>query len=63
MRGEALPEREELVAPVIGIDVGKRWLDVFVYPVGHRMRLANDAAGIAALAARCLSVGAGLVVM
>ena len=63
MRGKTSSKREEPTAPVVGIDVSKRWLDVYVHPVGHRMRLANDAAGIAALAARCLSVDAGLVVM
>ncbi|MDB2407789.1 hypothetical protein N9W17_04610, partial [Jannaschia sp.] len=50
-------------APVVGIDVCKRWSDVFIHPVGRGMRLSNDAAGIAALKAHCLSADTALVVI
>lgn len=63
MRGKALSEQEEPTTPVVGIDVSKRWLDVFIHPEGQRLKLANDAAGIAALKARCLKVEASMVVM
>jgi transposase len=63
MRGKALAEREKPTAPVVGVDVSKRWLDVFIHPAGSRMRIANDIKGIAALKAHCLSADASLVVM
>jgi transposase len=37
--------------PVAGIDTGKQWLDIALYPAGERSRFANDAQGHHDLAA------------
>ena len=63
MRGKALSEREERTVPVVGIDVSKRWLDAFIHPAGKRIRVANDAKGVAALKIHCLTSNANLVVL
>ncbi|RWC21030.1 IS110 family transposase [Mesorhizobium sp.] len=46
-----------------GIDISKDWLDAYIEPIGTAGRFANDAAGIAELAAFCRSHGVDLVVM
>jgi transposase len=48
---------------VVGLDVSKDWLDVFLHPGGERLRVENDTAGIHRLRTRCLAVAAKLVVM
>jgi transposase len=48
---------------VVGVDVSKKWLDVFVHPMGERARVENDAIGIGKLLACCLANSVGLVVM
>jgi transposase len=48
---------------VVGVDAGKNWLDVFLHPMGERVRVENDATGIGKLLECCLSHSAGLVVM
>ena len=63
IRGKAQPERCRSTAAVVGIDVSKGWLDVFVHPDGERFRVDNDPAGIQRLRKRCLAVLPELVVM
>ncbi|MDO6588618.1 transposase, partial [Salipiger sp. 1_MG-2023] len=63
MRGKATPGRSSPAAVVVGIDVSKNWLDVFLHPDGERLRVENDTAGIHKLRTRCLAVSAKLVVM
>jgi transposase len=43
--------------PVVGIDVSKDWLDVFVAPLEEAFRLGNDEAGIAELVGRLQGLG------
>jgi putative flavoprotein involved in K+ transport len=50
-------------AVVVGIDVTKAWLDVFVRPDKERFRVENDTAGIQKLRPRGLAISARLVVM
>lgn len=45
------PMPEEATRPTLGIDVGGKWLDVAWSDGGTPLRLANDAAGVAALLA------------
>lgn len=47
---------------VAGVDVSKRWLDVYVLPSQERWRSANDAEGVDQLARRLARLDAGLVV-
>jgi transposase len=46
-----------------GIDISKDWLDAHIEPAGTASRFANDAAGIADLAAWCQANDVQLVVM
>lgn len=46
-----------------GIDISKDWLDAHIEPIGTANRFANDAAGIADLAAWCQANEVALVVM
>jgi transposase len=46
-----------------GIDISKDWLDAHIEPAGTASRFANDAAGIADLAAWCQANDVELVVM
>jgi transposase len=48
---------------VVGVDVSKKWLDVFANPMGDRVHVANDATGINKLLTCCRAHSAGLVVM
>ena len=48
---------------ICGVDVSKNWLDAHVEPQGAAARLANDAEGIADLAALCRRAGVDLVAM
>lgn len=47
----------------VGIDVSKDHLDVHLRPAGEAFRVANDEAGVAALAARLAAAGPALVVL
>ena len=46
MQGKVLPERSAAIRVYVGIDVCKGWLDVYLHPIGHSLRVANDAAGL-----------------
>lgn len=48
---------------VVGIDVAKAWLDVYVRPAGTRRRVDNTEAGCAELAAAVRAVAPALVVL
>ena len=52
-----------MIEIVCGVDVSNDWLDVHIRPAEASRRFANDAAGIAALAAFCSENGVQLVVM
>lgn len=63
IKGKAQPESCRPTASVVGIDVSKGWLNVFVHPHWERFRVDNDPAGIRRLRKRCLTVLPELVVM
>lgn len=63
IKGKATTGQRQPDVVVIGVDVGKDWLDVFCKPSGDRFRVENDEAGISELRTRCLAVSAGLVVL
>lgn len=46
MQGKVLPERSAATRVYVGIDVCKGWLDVHLHPIGHSLRVANDAPGL-----------------
>ena len=63
IKGKAQPKSCRPTASVVGIDVSKGWLDVFVHPEGERFRVDNDPAGIRRLRKRCLTISPELIVM
>ncbi|MGR3436139.1 MAG: IS110 family transposase [Shimia sp.] len=63
MQGEVSTEETDWIPVVIGIDVSKAALDVFVHPEQRRFRVRNDDAGIAALIERLASAPPTLVVI
>ena len=63
IKGKATTDRPQSEAVVVGIDVSKDWLDVFLHPLGDGFRVRNDPIGISQLKARCLAISAELVVM
>src|SRR3546814_8717434 len=42
MQGKKLPEPSAESKVYLGIDTCKAWLDVYVHPLGHRLRVANS---------------------
>ena len=46
MQGKEASEQETKAQCNVGIDVSKDWLDIYVAPVGDRLRVGNDGVGI-----------------
>lgn len=46
MQGKSLPEPSAETKVYIGIDVCKAWLDVYLHPLGQRLRVANSRQGL-----------------
>jgi transposase len=46
MQGKVLPERSDEGQVYIGLDVCKAWLDVYVHPVGRKLRVENTREGL-----------------
>jgi len=46
MQGKTLPGRSAGKEVYVGVDVCKEWLDVYLHPIGFKMRVANTPAGI-----------------
>jgi transposase len=46
MQGKEASEQETITQCNVGIDVSKDWLDIYVLPVGERLRVPNTAEGI-----------------
>lgn len=46
IKGKAKPESCRAAAVVVGIDVCKGWLAVFLHPDAERFRVDNDPAGL-----------------
>jgi transposase len=63
IKGKATTNQTPSETVVVGVDVSKNWLDVFLHPMGERVRVENDAVGIGKLLTCCLANSAGLVVM
>lgn len=63
IKGKATTNQTSSETVVVGVDVSKKWLDVFLHPIGERVRVANDATGIGKLLSCCLTNSAKLVVM
>lgn len=63
IKGKVTTNQTPAEAVVVGVDVSKQWLDVFVHPMGDRVRVENDSTGIAKLLTCCLASAASLVVM
>ena len=49
MQGKITPERSADEPVYVGIDVCKAWLDVYLHPLGRRLRLANGRDGLTRL--------------
>jgi transposase len=61
MQGQKSPERS---APrVVGIDVCKDWLDVYLHPIGQAFRVANAPEGLRALGRRLARLPVERIVM
>ena len=63
MQGKELPERSARQEVYVGIDVCKEWLDVYLHPIGLKMRLANTREGIKALKRRLAEHDVVLIVI
>lgn len=63
MQGKVLTEETKHGPVIIGIDVSKAALDVFVHPEGRSFRVGNDAGGIATLVERSAGTPPSLVVV
>ncbi|MBB1492943.1 IS110 family transposase [Paracoccus sp. MC1854] len=63
IKGKATTNQTPSEAVMVGVGVRKTWLDVFLHPMGERVRVGNDATGIGKLLTCCLAHSAGLVVM
>jgi transposase len=63
IKGKATTNQILSETVVVGIDVSKNWLDIFLHPMGERVRVENNATGIGKLLTSCLAHSAGLVVM
>lgn len=63
IKGKATTNQTLSETVVVGVDVSKKWLDVFLHPIGERVHVENNATGIGKLLTCCLANSAGLVVM
>jgi transposase len=63
MQGKKLPEPSARAKVYLGIDVCKAWLDVYVHPLGQRLRVANSREGLKQLKRELAGCGAVLAVL
>lgn len=63
MQGKKLPEPSAKTKVYLGIDVCKAWLDVYVHPLGQRLRVANSREGLKQLRRELAGSGAVLAVI
>ena len=63
MQGKDVPEPSAKTRVYVGIDVCKAWLDVYVHPLGHALRVSNDLVGLRQLRKKLVPHGVCLVVM
>lgn len=63
MQGKVLPEARSAQPVYVGVDVCKDRLDVYLHPLGQRLRVANDRGGVKRLKRALARHQVGLVVM
>ena len=63
MQGKVLPEPNAMTPVYVGIDVSKEFLDVYLYPSGETLRVANDRNGIKRLKRRLAGLEGVHVIM
>jgi len=63
MQGKVLPNRGATTEVYVGIDVCKDWLDIYLHPLGHHVRVANSKVGLSALKRQLAGVTVALIVM
>lgn len=62
MQGKAL-EAEAVPAVYVGIDTSKAWLDVYLHPIGHALRVANSKDDLRRLAQALQKHKIGMIVI
>ncbi len=63
MQGQKSPERSAQPGVYVGIDVCKDWLDVYLHPIGQKLRVSNAPQGLKALKRRLAELPVELIVM
>ena len=63
MQGQKSPERSAQPGVYVGVDVCKDWLDVYLHPIGRKLRVANTPQGLKAVKRRLAELPVALVVM
>jgi transposase len=63
MQGKELPGQSAERRVYVGIDVCKEWLDVYLHPIGLKVRVANTREGIKVLKRKLADQDVALVVM
>jgi transposase len=63
MQGQKSPERSAEPGVYVGVDVCKDWLDVYLHPIGQKLRVANTPEGLKALKRRIADLPVELIVM
>jgi transposase len=63
MQGQKSPERSAQPGVYVGVDVCKDWLDVYLYPIGQKLRVSNTPQGLKALKRRLAELPVELIVM
>jgi transposase len=63
MQGQKSPERSAQPGVYVGVDVCKDWLDVYLHPIGQKLRVSNTPEGLKALKRRLAELSVELIVM
>jgi transposase len=63
MQGQKSPERSAQPGVYVGVDVCKDWLDVYLHPIGQKLRVSNTPQGLKALKRRLAELPVELIVM
>lgn len=63
MQGKESPGRSAKNKVYVGVDVCKEWLDVYLHPIGLRMRVVNTREGLKGLKRRLADYDVALIVM
>jgi transposase len=63
MQGKTLPEQNAQMRVYVGVDVCKDWLDIYLHPLGQKLRVANAPEGLKALKRQIAGMPVALIVM